>query len=1022
MGNGAISGEVDFVRDIRPILSENCFFCHGPDSDQREADLRLDTPDGAATVIVPSESEASELLARLITDDDDLKMPPPDSNRTVTPAQTELIRRWIDQGASWQQHWSFRPIRRPSVPNLNADSEAPLHNPIDAFVQAHFLKTPLRPAPQADRRTLIRRLSLDLTGLPPTPDETEAFVHDDSPRAYENLITRLIDSPAFGERMTWDWLDAARYADTNGYQGDRERTMWPWRDWVVQSFNNNLPYDQFTKWQVAGDILTDHRSNDDARANSIDEQVLATGFFRNHMINGEGGRIAEENRVEYVMDMAETMGTVWLGLTLNCCRCHDHKYDPLTNEDYYQLFAFFNQTPVVGNGGDAQTAPVLATPSPQQREQLARINARIAALDRELVDVAKRYADGVEAWRQQQRERIAQDAKWEVLEPETLFASGAVLRKLSDKSALASNKNTDNDTYTILAPTKTRRLTGLRLEALPHSSLNRNGLSRSESGNFVLTAVEVSIVGDSDSSDPIPITIESASATFEQNHHQISKAFDGDKDTGWAVYDNGKVHGPQTAVFRFDESIEVSDDAKIKVILRHESKHAKHNIGCFRLAVTSDPAPNLPQLPDDLSAALVSDSEKPNATHDRVIAKAYRESIPEYRSLKKQRDEIVKQRTAIESGVPKVMVMADREEPRETFVLQRGLYNKPTEQVHAAIPSFLLADKLAETHSDAPLVPDPASDRAALAQWLVSDANPLTARVTVNRIWQQLFGIGLVKTAEDFGVQGEIPIQMDLLNWLAAEFRESGWDVKHLIRLITTSHTYRQSSRITRAADYEFDPANRYLARGARYRMPSWMIRDQALKASGLLSQKVGGEPVNTYQPPGIWEEASFGKKTYVRDEGEKLYRRSLYIFWRRIAAPSMLFDSASRQNCTVKISRTNTPLHALQTLNDVTYVEAARCLAQRILQDDDLSGDRQRLDLAMNYVLARPSSDEEAAILLSGLRRSKQQYRSNPQDAQRVLDQGESTRNQHLDAITHASWTGLCLTILNMDETLNRE
>ncbi len=727
-GQEPAEGMVDFNRDIGPILSENCAFCHGPDPSKREADLRLDTADGLAGVIDRSNRDESELLLRVVAVDDDLRMPPPDSNRNLTPAQIDLLRRWIDQGAKWTGHWSFQPIVRPRPPSTPSGSSAPVHNSIDAFVQHGLDKLSLAPSPEATPEILIRRLSLDLTGLPPSPEQVDQFLSDRDPGAYERLVERMLDSPAYGERMAWDWLDAARYADTNGYQGDSERTMWPWRDWVVKAFNDNMPYNQFTVWQLAGDLLPQ----------ATDEQILATAFCRNHMINGEGGRIAEENRVEYVMDMSETVGTVWLGLTLNCCRCHDHKYDPLTNQEYYQLFAFFNQTPVTGAGRDPQTAPVL-------------------------------------------------------------------------------------------------------------------------------------LLGKTDSA----------------------------------------------------------------------------------------------------------------AKQDK--------------------------------NLPKVMVMADKEGRRPTFILQRGLYNKPTDEVSAGLPAFL-PNGLSEPTDD-----QETANRLALARWIVSSDNPLTARVTVNRFWQQLFGIGLVKTTEDFGTQGEIPIQIDLLNWLATEFRESQWNVKRLIRLIVTSHTYRQSSRIANRSIYEQDPDNRLLARGARYRLPSWMLRDQALAVSGLLSRHRGGPGVNTYQPPGIWEEASFGKKIYQRDVGEKLYRRSLYTFWRRIIAPTMFFDSASRQTCTVKNSRTNTPLHALQTLNNVAYVEAARALAQLAIQSTATS-DSDRIAFLIQLTLCRSPSEQELAVFHRGLRRTRDQFASSPQDASKLLAVGETSADRSIDAIELASWSALCLAILNLDETLTRE
>lgn len=842
--------DLDFARDIRPLLSENCFFCHGPDEEQRQADLRLDTEDGLSTVITPGDSQNSELLRRLLSSDPDEAMPPADSNRHVTPAQAELIASWVDEGAQWQSHWAFNPLVSPPVPrSLGSESSQhdslPLRNAIDAFVQSKLAERGLSASPEADRRTLIRRVTLDLTGLPPTPEQVAQFVTNPHESAYEQLVDRLLDSPEYGQRMAWDWLDAARYADTNGYQGDAERTMWPWRDWVVAAFNQNMPFDQFTVWQLAGDLLPD----------ATPEQKLATGFLRNHMINGEGGRIAEENRIEYQFDMAETTGTVWMGLTMNCCRCHDHKYDPLTNRDYYSLLAYFNQTPVTGGGGNPQTPPLIAWPSTAQQTQIAEAQHKI----------------------QQQRVMLARI-----------------------------------DAETRLRPPR------------PRTPL-------------------------SEASPPLCVTWQPA---YQQSHQRVE--------------------------------------------------------------------------------ALQAEIEK------------------------------------IQAQTPKVMVMADMPQPRKSFMFDRGLYSQPTYEVTAAPPAFLPNHINAAGRSDSQLSTsepdesepgdfrsDASQDRLALARWIVDDANPLTPRVTVNRLWQQFFGIGLVKTVEDFGVQGEIPPQMDLLNWLAANFRDSGWDVKRLVRLIVTSHTYRQSSRQLRL-EFGDDPENRWLARGSRFRLPSWMLRDQALAASQLLSPVSGGAGVNTYQPSGVWEEATFGKKTYKQGQGEELYRRSLFIFWRRIIAPTFFFDTATRQTCTVNSVRTNTPLQSLLTLNDITYVEAARRLAQTALQAD-FSSDAQRLNSIMQSVLSRDASLAEQTLLLKGLERNVQMFAQSAEvplekprhragagheikvdvesveveskdgssDAARALQLlavGKSPRDSRIDAGLHASWTVVCLTILNLDETLNHE
>jgi hypothetical protein len=643
-------------------------------------------------------------------------MPPAKTNRRLTTAQVQVLRHWIDKGAKWGKHWAFVPSRPPDVPQLRGQ-QSEVRNPIDAFVGAKLKSEGLAPSPEAERTILLRRVTLDLSGLPPSPQEVDDFLADSRPDAYEHVVDRLLASPHYGERMVWDWLDAARYADSNGYQGDGERTMWPWRDWAVAALNRNLPFDQFTVWQLAGDLLP----------GATDEQKLATGFCRNHMINGEGGRIAEENRVDYVMDMAETAGTVWLGLTFNCCRCHDHKFDALSQRDYYGLFAFFNQTPIDGGGGNPATPPVL-----------------------------------------------------------------------------------------------------------------------------------------------------------------------------------------------------------------------------------------------------------------------------EYRTAD------------VPSRIVKVMVMADMPKPRDTFILTRGSYEKRGEKVAAALPLALASAK--------PQV----VNRLDLARWLVSPDNPLTARVTANRVWQQFFGTGLVKTVEDFGVQGEKPSNPELLDWLALRFVSSGWDIKALHRLIVTSATYRQSSKLTPTL-IERDPQNRLLASGPRFRLPSWMIRDQALAASGLLVRKLGGPPVRPYQPTGVWEEATFGTKRYQQDKGEALYRRSVYTFWRRIIGPTALFDTAPRQVCVVKPTRTNSPLHALTTLNDVTFVEAARVLAERVLKTSGPSSE-ERIYLAFRLVLGRKPSTPETKVLLAAVARLKREFAADPAAAKKLLAVGESKRDEKLDPIEHAAYAALCSAILNLDETLTRE
>ncbi|MEQ8789946.1 MAG: PSD1 and planctomycete cytochrome C domain-containing protein [Pirellulaceae bacterium] len=822
---------IDFNRDVRSVLSDNCFHCHGPDEETRQADLRLDVKQGVLGgdqpgVVVPGKSEQSELIRRLTSDDELERMPPPDSNRKLTPQQIAKLKQWVESGAQWEEHWAFVTPMRPRLPEVQDASWS--RNPIDRFLLARLEQEKLTPSPEASRETLVRRVTLDLTGLPPTPREVDAFLADDSPDAYERLVDRLLASPRYGERMVWDWLDAARYADTNGYQGDPERTMWPWRDWVIDAMNQNMPFDQFTIEQLAGDLLTPFSSGDKS-AEDLDRKslsrLIASGFNRNHMFNGEGGRIPEETRVENVMDRTETTGAIWLGVTIGCCRCHDHKYDPFTQREYYQLYAFFNNTSEEGRGGGGRSGQI--------------------------------------------------------------------------------------------AP-----------------------------------AVSVTSAADE--------------ARLDEFAQQIARRA-------------GELEAFESVFFATSEGQSVAESPKAK------------------------------ELDSKLVAVLRQPPLKRGSGALDELHKGLKEKEPEYAAKIARLKQAIDQRDAYRDRLPRVMVMDEREQPRETFMLVRGTYNKPADKVTAGVPAIL-----------PPLPEDDDVNRLALARWLVDPRHPLTARVTVNRYWQTLFGVGLVKTVEDFGSQGEKPSHPELLDWLATEFVESGWDVKRLHRLITTSAAYRQSSRVSPQL-VERDPDNRLLARGPRFRLPSWMLRDQALAVSGLLSGKLGGEAVKPYQPEGIWAEATFGKKKYVQDHGESLYRRSVYTFWRRIVGPTMFFDTASRQVCTVKQVRTNTPLHALVTLNETTYVEAARALAEVVLTGD-AKDDPRRIDEIFLRLVARRPSDAERKILLSRLATLRKQFADDRDAAEKLLAVGESPRDPSLDAVQHAAYTALCTLLLNLDETLTKQ
>ncbi len=1040
----------NFSRDILPILSDTCFACHGPDAKSREADLRLDQQESALRtekpIILPGKSGDSELMKRILSTDPDAVMPPPKSGRKLTSKQRELLAAWIDSGAKWGKHWAFEPIRRPAVPQFVVPplggSKAPpkggtTNNPIDAFVRTRLEKEGLAPSPEAAKQTLLRRVTLDLTGLPPTLEELEAFHADQSPDAYERVVDRLLKSPRFGERMVWEWLDAARYADTNGYQGDPTRTMYFWRDWVIDALNNNLPFDQFTIEQLAGDQLP----------NPTQPQLIATGFHRNHMINGEGGRIAEESRVDYVQDRVETTGTIWMGLTFNCCRCHDHKFDPLAQKEYYQLSAFFNSIEESGaNDAGGLANPIITFAGPEQQKKLDELRASETAANTSRDELDRKLRESQAEW---EKSLVASGSVaeqiWTVLDIESLKSEGgATLKKLEDNSLLASGDNPAKDAFELSLKTKLSGLTGIQLEALPDDSLVNKGPGRADNGNFVLSELKLFL-------NDKPVELSAIRADYEQPTFPPANAVDGRNDTGWAIANEfGKPH---VALFEPRALIAANDaETTIRIRLEFQSIHVAHVLGRFRLSLTTSPVASLRPMPAAVREALKIAADKRNDAQKKAVSEFYLNNEPTLLTARRTADDAKKAREGFERGLPRTMVMRERAQPRDTFILVRGAYDKYADKVTHGLPAVL------------PQPVEPATNRLALARWLMSPDHPLTARVTVNRYWQTFFGIGLVKTTEDFGVQGEKPAHPELLDWLATEFAESReplaespdpnlavqlanprWNVKRLIRLIVTSATYRQASRMStlaRPSDEaaananddtrtgksahptnasERDPDNRLLARGPRYRLPSWMIRDQALAISGLLVEKQGGPPVKGYQPPGIWEEATFGRIGYQQDTGEALYRRSLYQFWRRIVGPTLFFDVATRQTCQVKVARTNTPLHALVTLNDVTFVEAARSLAQRVLLGP-AADDESRLSEAFRRCTSRAPTPNELAILSRRLQSLRALFTADDAAAKKLIAVGESKANDKLKPADLAAFTSLASLLLNLDETISKE
>lgn len=985
---------IGFNSHIRPLLSDHCFACHGFDPGSREADLRLDTPEGAfedrksGAGIIAGEPEKSLIWKRISSNDPDDVMPPAEHHLKLDAEEKKLIYRWIKEGAKYQEHWTFIPVEKPELPNL-----AP--HPVDALVKQKLQTLQLDLSVRASRETLIRRLSFDLRGLPPTPEEVSTFLNDESPKSWERLVDQFLADQAFGERFAWPWLDAARYADSNGFQNDGERTMWPWRDWVVEAINRNLPYDDFTVWQIAGDLLP----------NATHEQKLATGFLRNHAINGEGGSIPEENRVNYVFDMTETVGTVWMGLTFNCCRCHDHKYDPLSQRDYYSLTSFFNQTPVNGGGGNPQTPPILASASKGQLDQKKSLEVQINQTQSELEKLSSKHLPLQKEWEKSQLEK-GDSSIWKPFRftSQTTSDKGLVLSTLPDQSLLATGANPAKATFTLTTPVPVEPVNVIRLDALRHPSMTLGGIARSNSGNFVLTSVEIYLHQKGQARKQL--MIRDPQATFEQGELKIGQTIDQDRATGWAVLNNNQIDRDHAAIFPLAEPLTPLPNSHLEIVLRHDSRHAQHYLGHFRLSHNSNPSAKLTDHTSPILALLkIADDSRSKEQKD-TIEKAFLAAQPEYTKLSKKITSLREQIARIEKAAPKVMIMADRKEHRPTYILSVGSYQARGEEVTANTPGIL-----------PPLPESENPNRLDLAKWLVSRNHPLTSRVTVNRLWQDLFGIGLIKSPEDFGVQSEIPVHPELLDWLAADFMDNGWDFKKLVKIIVTSEVYRQSSKVDSLA-LERDPENRLLARAPRYRLPSWMIRDQALAHSGQLVREIGGEPVKPWQPKGLWSEVTFGKKTYVPDSGEKTRRRTLYTFWRRISAPPMIFDNAKRESCEVGTYRTNSPLHALSTLNDPLYLEASRGIAYRA----HTMNSQSPVQAAFKLITCRQPTPEELPILSSMYENSRTYFGNHPEELRAVLETGDLPISDQIEPLTQAALTSVILSLLNTDEALTKE
>lgn len=990
-----------FSRDVLPILSESCFSCHGPDEANRKADLRLDSRDGALQALVPGDVESSELISRIISADDDLVMPPPASHKPrLKPEQIATLKAWIQSGAVWGKHWSYEKPTRSAEPMVidkeiaaKAPAHFPLRSPIDQFVWSRLNREGLVPSAEAQRRTLLRRVSLDLTGLPPTQEELLAF--DGSAASYEAVVDRLLASPHFGERMAMWWLDAARYADTDGFQADSNRENWPWRDWVVDAFNANMPFDQFTLEQFAGDLLPD----------ATPEQKLATAFHRNHMTNGEGGRDPEESRVDYVLDRVNTMGSVWLGLTLGCTQCHSHKFDPIAQTDYYGLTAFFNSIDEDGKAGK-EAKPYLSYESKYVDRAIEEAKQLVAK--RQGPEAAAREAARTpfEDWLTAQKQNTSAGYNaWTPLLGIVESSEGTQLVQSPDAIVQAGGPNPNQDDYRLIAPVTLPRITGLKLEVMPHDSHTRAAFSRGKSGEFILTDVKLQTrkIGSSQLRD---IAISGVVADFvptgKGGYGDVKGLLDDDPRNGWTTQGAPEI-ATHYAVFALTEPIELEADEELIVELRQRSTLGDANIGRFRILATDQRGPAVtetgPTPLEQLAQTQEVDEKLQARLFEQFLAdhQAYQEAKRALDRAKAQLNEVKAAKKA------DVMVLAERPEPRPTYLLQRGVWDKHGEKVdRGGLPSI------------APLISENPT-RADLAKWLTSTDNPLTARVVVNHLWQLCFGTGLVKTAEDFGLQGERPSHPELLDWLGVECMESGWNVKHLVKLIVMSSTYRQSSQ-AEPSSLARDPENRLLSRGARFRLPAWMLRDAALRASGLLHPVIGGPPIKPYQPNGVWEENFMGRFTYVPSEGPAQYRRTLYAFWRRSIAPTFLFDSAQRRSCEVRTPRTNTPLQALTVLNDENYLEASRALAASVIAKP------QPIQEMFLRVLSRQSSESEMKVLTRELDRALDYYKQHPIDAETFLARGQFSPDRSLSAPDLAAYTIIASMLFNLDEALTHE
>lgn len=1165
-GNTAEPASIDFNRQILPILSDNCFACHGPDDAKRKAHLRLDLGEAAQAkneygeqAVAPGDVEASLLVRRITTEDELDLMPPPSTGKRLTAEQVTLLKRWVEAGAPYERHWSFAAPSRPPLPEVKRKGW--VSNEIDAFVLARLESEGIQPAKRANKRTLARRVSLDLTGLPPSPKEIETFLNDKSPEAYERLVDRLMSSPRYGEHQAKAWMDAARYADSHGYHIDAERHMWKWRDWVIGAFNDNMPFDQFTTEQIAGDLVPE----------ASESQKVASGYLRANMSTGEGGAIEEEYQAKYTFDRAETTSTIWLGLTMTCARCHTHKYDPLTQREYFQFYAFFNNLDeAVMDGNRPDPDPTLRLPTPGQRERLEELAENIRQTEESLSRPRPEQEAARNAWFAAWRQRVL--AGLEVLRPSEVTTRAASEFEMQEDGLVSlAGGEPETEVRELTVPIQAGQLGGVRVEfLLPEEPTAAAAIGEADvsSPKFRITDLELAVV-DSAASSPQGRELKIAGfyATSWAEGQGPEKMGDGDRASGWSPDTTGHP-ATQELFFRLEKPAELGEGSELRLRFRQargsqwiapkrfrlwavrgqdvmallqppssppwkllgpfaapdptqglatsygpeaslewerkyegvkgeiawqdrgdlpdgrrhllvNSLHGVHGVfyltrvlnlaeerqvnfrlraddvfrfwvdgdvvaerleaaepgeGPVQVTLTLGPGEHrllikTANLQGDAFFAFDQDVQEPQSISDDAVARLLvmpswdgnnvtavrrqflRGADAEWRAMDNQVAVWRQAREEVEQAVVTTMVAKERTEPRETHLLLRGEYDKPGDLVRPGVPAIF------------PGLPATAPpNRLGLAQWLLSPDHPLTARVTVNRFWQQLFGTGLVKTAGDFGVQGERPSHPELLDWLAVEFRESGWDVKRLLRTVVLSSTYRQVSN-WREDVAERDPENRWLARGARFRADAEVLRDVALAVSGLLVEEVGGRSVKPFEPSGLWEAVSFNNsQKYVQDLGEANYRRSLYTHWKRQSPPPsmLIFDAPTREYCVVRRPRTNTPLQAMVLLNDPQFVEASRAFGWRLMTE---GGDRVPARIRYGFLLAtsrRPHPDE-IEILARLYRQQLADFRERPEAAAALVAVGGWQPEGECDAAEWAAWTTVASLLLNLDETLTK-